>query len=225
MTYNDHCGQNTDLETTVSRFIQRKFDVQDPELTARHRHGQAGHRAPVDLQSTNIFFIGPRGCGKSTLARAVAEHAGMMIVDTDDLIQDMQGQSIARIVEDQGWEAFREMEHEALLRVCQGTGQSVGTGGGVVLREENRQLLRSHGHVFYLLADAGILRQRLEAQKDASWRPPLSDLDADQEAGKILAQREPLYFQTLHYLLPADRPVQELVQDVLERLGHVQERA
>ncbi|MDZ7762141.1 MAG: shikimate kinase AroL [Desulfovermiculus sp.] len=205
----------------MNRFIQRRFEVEEPEISTTHKRGSGLERKHFDPQSTNIFFIGPRASGKTTLAKAVGEGLGLVCVDTDEMIQEDSGQSVAEIVQEHGWARFRELEHQVLAKVCAGTGQVVATGGGVVLTEENRELLRSSGLVFYLLAEAGVLQERLGKQNDADWRPPLSELDADQEMVSTLAEREPLYFQTLHYLLAAHRPVDELVQDVLERLGYI----
>ena len=205
----------------MKRFIQRRFEVQEPEITATHRHGAGLEQEPRDIQATNIFFIGPRASGKTTLARAVGQELGLVVVDTDEMIQESAGWSIAEIVQDRGWAGFRELEHKVLVKLCSGIGQAVATGGGVVLKAENRELMRSSGLVFYLLAEAGVLLDRLGKQSSADWRPPLSELDADQEIVQTLAEREPLYFQTLHYLIPANKPVDELVQDVLERLGHI----
>lgn len=203
------------------QFIQRKFVVEEPDASKTHVQGKRGDRLPLDLQSINVFFVGPRGCGKSTLARAVADHFGLVFADTDDLVQQKSQKSIAQIVQEQGWETFRNLEHQVLASVCAYSGQSVATGGGIVLREENKELLQSAGYVFYLLADAKTLQERLADQDDECWRPSLSDLDTDQEIVATLTEREPLYFQVLHYVLPADKPVQELVQDVGERLGGI----
>ena len=207
----------------MKKFIQRRFEVEEPEITTTHKHRSSLDQKPVDPSSINIFFIGPRASGKTTLAQAVGKRLGLICIDTDEIIQEDSGQSIDQIVQAYGWDRFRELEHEVLARVCSGTGQAVATGGGVVLKEENRKLMRSSGWVFYLMADAGVLQERLGQQKDVEWRPPLSELDADQEIVATLAEREPLYFQALHYLLAANRPVDELVHDVLERLGHIRE--
>ena len=205
----------------MKKFIQRKFEVEEPEITTTHQHGNGLNRKPIDLQSTNIFFIGPRASGKRTLAWAVGHKLELVFVDTDEIIQEDSGQSIVQIVQAHGWDRFRELEHEVLTRVCSGTGQAVATGGGVVLKKENRELMRSSGWVFYLMAESGVLQERLGQQKGVEWRPPLSELDADQEIVATLSEREPLYFQALHFLLAANRPVDELVHDVLERLGHI----
>ena len=205
----------------MKKFIQRRFEVEEPEITATHKHGSRLERKPVGPSSTNIFFIGPRASGKTTLAQAVGKRMGLICVDTDEMIQEDSGQSIVQIVQAHGWDRFRELEHEVLTRVCSGTGQAVATGGGVVLKKENRELMRSSGWVFYLMAESGVLQERLGQQKGVEWRPPLSELDADQEIVATLSEREPLYFQALHFLLAANRPVDELVQDVLERLGHI----
>ena len=200
-------------------FIKKKVHVQDPDASTTHKKGSGLERKPINVKETNLFFIGPRGSGKSTVAEAVAARQDLPFVDTDSLIQEEAGLSIAQIVQEQGWPAFRKLEAQALKEVCAGSGQVVATGGGIVLDADNRTLLREHGQVFYLMADAPLLHQRLAAQDDASLRPPLTDLEPAQELAETLAEREPLYFQTLHYILPANRQLDELVQDVLERLG------
>ncbi|MFO7801339.1 MAG: shikimate kinase AroL [Desulfovermiculus sp.] len=203
----------------MQRFIQHKVDVEDPGARGKHKHGASLQHAPVDLSATNVFFIGPRASGKTTLARAVALELGLVCVDTDELVQKTSGKSIASVVQDHGWEAFRDLEHKVLEQVCAQAGQAVATGGGIILREDNREIMRSTGWVFYLLAQPDVLQARLAEQNDEAWRPSLSGMSPDTEAGQIMAEREPLYLQTLHYILPADREVAELVQDVQERLG------
>jgi len=205
----------------MQRFIQHKVDVEDPGAMGKHKHGASLHHAAADLSTTNVFFIGPRASGKTTLARAVAQGLGLVCVDTDELVAESSGKSIANVVQAHGWQAFRDLEHKALEQVCAQTGQVVATGGGIVLREDNREIMRSTGWVFYLLAQPDLLQTRLARQEDEAWRPSLSGMSPNKEVGEIMAEREPLYLQTLHYILPADREVAELVQDVQERLGAI----
>lgn len=206
-------------ERNMGRFIKEKVEVNNPGETKVRRHGESLEEPSFSLEQGNIVFLGLRGSGKTTVAREVASRLGVETVDTDAIVQERAGQSIAAIVEQSGWQAFRDLEEEVLREICSTTGRIVATGGGAVLRQSNRQILRSCGAVFYLLADIPLLVQRLQQEEDRGERPALSQSPLEEELVQTLREREPLYYECLDYLLPAQNTPQELTDSVLQTLG------
>ncbi|MEF8823934.1 MAG: shikimate kinase [Desulfohalobiaceae bacterium] len=203
----------------MSRFIKEKVHVQNPDEQKVRRHGESLEEPTFSLQRGNIVFLGLRGSGKSTVAREVASRLGAEMVDTDKVIQERAGKSIAEIVNKSGWQAFRDLEEEVLKETCDTAGHIVATGGGVVLGEANRQRLRSCGAVFYLMVGIPLLVQRLhQDEEDDDERPALSQESLEEELVQTLRQREPLYYECLDYLLFGERTPRELADKVLETL-------
>ena len=202
-----------------SRFIKQKVEVRDPDAQTVRRHGEAMNEPAFSLREGSIFFLGPRGSGKSTLAREVASRLQAPAVDTDSRVEERAGRSISQIVSCQGWEAFRDLEQQVLRRICSEPGHVVATGGGIVLRRENRELLRKSGPVFYLLADVSLLLQRLQDEKEHQSRPSLTNESLEQELVQTLRERDPLYQECLDYILPAERTPPELADNVVSTLG------
>lgn len=149
-----------------------------------------------------IFMIGARAAGKTTLGKALARALGYRFVDTDLYMQDTLGVTVAEIVAHEGWKGFRLREGTA-LRMATAPSTVVATGGGMVLREENRRFMRESGVVLYLHAPAEILGARLEAAPCADQRPTLTGLPIAEEMADVLAEREPLYRETATYVLDA----------------------
>lgn len=193
--------------------IQRRVEVEDSERSAVYRTGQTGPARP-----RNIFLVGPRGSGKTTVGRLAAEPLGLAFVDTDALIAERAGSSIAAYVEAKGWDAFRDLEHAVLADVCTHENQVVATGGGIILREDNRVLLKNSGWTFYLMADVSTLLGRLEADPNAAQRPALTDSPLREEISRVLAEREPLYFSVADAVLQAALPAEDLACEVGDRL-------
>ena len=202
----------------MSRFIKEKVQVHNPNVQKVRRHGESLEEPTFSLQRGNIVFLGLRGSGKSTVAREVASRLEAEMVDTDKVVQERAGESIAEIVNKSGWQAFRDLEEEVLGETCGTVGRIVATGGGVVLREANRQRLRSCGAVFYLMVGIPLIVQRLQHEEDDEERPALSRESLEEELIQTLRQREPLYYECLDYLLPGEKTPQELADKVLETL-------
>lgn len=142
----------------------------------------------------NVVLIGYRGCGKTSVGRALAVRLGRPFVDTDESISDDAGCSIREIFTREGEPAFREREHDAIERVGGRSGHVISVGGGAVLREDNRALLRAAGRCVWLMADAETLIARLRSDpQTACTRPSLTADDLAGEVRTLLAQRLPYY--------------------------------
>ena len=167
-----------------------------------------------------IFLVGPRACGKTTAALALAERLACPCLDTDALIIKALGESIADFVARMGWAAFRERETQALRRSVEATADGAGfavvaTGGGMVLKEENRALMRASGLVFFLECPAKELVRRLEASPLAAQRPSLTGKSAIAEAWEVAKARLPLYRAASTHVLDSSRPIPELLEAML----------
>ncbi len=149
----------------------------------------------------NIFLIGPRACGKTSVGRALAKRLGMAFVDTDHELVRTVGMEIARYVEENGWEGFRDREAETLARIAGEGVRVVGCGGGIVLREENRAVL-STGIVCYLKTAPEVLADRLMQDPNEAQRPSLTGKSVVDEVREILAERASLYEACADVVLP-----------------------
>jgi shikimate kinase len=142
----------------------------------------------------NIALIGYRGTGKSEVARQLAVRLGWDWVDADVEVELKAGKSIAAIFADDGEPAFRDLEATVLAKLVQRDCAVLALGGGVVLRLENRSLVKRVTKVFWLTADPTTIAQRLAADAaTASRRPNLSATGGLEEIRRLLAERTPLY--------------------------------
>ena len=140
-----------------------------------------------------IALIGPRGSGKTTLARLLAEALGWQWIDADDVLEARAGRCVRDVFAAEDETGFREREAALLRELCQLRRHVVATGGGVILREENRKLLCASAYVVWLTADAETLWHRLETDPvSARLRPPLAG-GGRAEVEELLRTREPLY--------------------------------
>ncbi len=152
--------------------------------------------------SSNIFLIGPMGAGKSTVGRRIARALGLRFVDLDAVIENEVGSSIPLIFELQGEAAFRARESETLRRVCEENGIVLATGGGSVLAEDNREVLRRRGFVVYLEAPVDLQLERLARDHT---RPLLRTPDRAQKLRELAAARNPIYRELADLQVSADR--------------------
>jgi shikimate kinase len=143
----------------------------------------------------SVFLIGMMGAGKTTVGRLLARELNYEFVDCDREVEARSGVSIATIFEVEGEEGFRRREAAMLDELTQRTGIVLATGGGAVLREENRAHLRARGLVIYLQASADEIVRRTAADKT---RPLLQTDDPRARIAHLLAVRAPLYAQTAH---------------------------
>ncbi len=167
------------------------------------------------MLKNRVTLIGYRACGKSTVARLVADRLGWPEVDADRSLEKRQRTSIAKLVARAGLEVFREREAAELVRLLAGEGPLVlATGGGAVLRPENRALLRERGGcIVYLHAEAAVLQARLA--RDPGNRPSLTGATITDEVPRLLAEREPLYREIAHAVVAATQPVDAVAAQIV----------
>jgi shikimate kinase len=191
-----------------------------------HGNDRAGHapdgpaRSVAPTGPTLVFLIGPRGSGKTTVARLLAAKLGWGWLDADDLVERRHGKSIRELFAAEGEVGFRNKEAAILAEICELQHQVVATGGGVVLRPENRQLLQRSGWCVWLTADAATLWQRMQADPATPERRPQLASGGLAEIAEVLAARAELYRGCAHAIVPTgDRPPERVVNDVLERIA------
>jgi len=139
----------------------------------------------------NIFLVGPMGSGKTTVGRRLAGELNCDFFDSDHEIINKTGVSIEHIFDIEGETGFRDRESQMLAELCQKSGAVIATGGGVVLKPENRDLLKKSGIVVYLASSIEQLLKRTSKSKN---RPILEkSLDREKTTRDILSLREAHY--------------------------------
>ena len=162
-------------------------------------------------------LVGMPGSGKSTVGRQLAHRLGVAFVDLDHRLEQVIGTTIRTYFETEGEARFRDLEARVLTEVAQQPGGLVlSTGGGAVLRPENRDVLRHMGTVLYLRASPEEIYKRVKHDKT---RPLLQGGNPLEKLRELYAQRDRLYRETAHFVIETGRPtVSTLVNMVMMQL-------
>jgi shikimate kinase len=169
----------------------------------------------VDRDRT-IALVSMPGGGKSTVGRQLARRLSWRFLDSDTVIEQRIGCSIRAFFEREGEARFREIETEVISALAGAPRTVLATGGGVVVREANRQALHAHAHVVYLRSTPEELFRRL---RHDTQRPLLQVRDPQARLRELFAERDPLYRQTAHFVIETGRPsVPTLVNMILMQL-------
>lgn len=149
--------------------------------------------APRPPSPAPLFLVGYRGTGKTTVARLLAERLGWEWADADAVLEARRGRSIRQIFAEEGEAAFRDKEAVVLQELCGRRACVVATGGGVVLRAENRARLRAAGLVVWLTTDAPTIWARLRQDATTAERRPPLTVGGLGEVEELLRARLSLY--------------------------------
>ena len=162
------------------------------------------------------------GAGKSTIGRLLAKELHLPFKDSDKEIEVRTGANIPWIFDKEGEPGFRDRETAMIVELCHENGIVLATGGGAVMRPENRQALRNGGRVVYL--HASIEQQVARTSRDRN-RPLLRNANPEKILRDLLAVRDPLYREIADLVVETDeRPPRMVVLDILERLQQLPPR-
>lgn len=168
------------------------------------------------MTARSIFLIGPMGAGKSSVGRALARRIGFRFYDSDREIVERCGVDIPTIFEYEGEAGFRDRESRMLDELTALTGAVVATGGGAVLRESNRAMLSSRGHVVLLSVDLDEQLRRVAFDPN---RPLLQTDDPAARLRAMMAERAPIYSAVADVEIRTDaRRMHHVVARILRHL-------
>ncbi len=166
--------------------------------------------------TNNIFLVGLMGSGKTTIGRSLAKKLNLRFLDADQQIETRTGASIPLIFEIEGEASFRQREADVIRDLTAQQGIVLATGGGAVLNETSRQLLRERGTVIYLRASVASILQRTSHDKN---RPLLQTADPRAKIETLSRERAPLYQEVAHIIIETGRlNVHSVVQNILTQL-------
>ena len=152
-------------------------------------------------RTANVFLIGPMGSGKTAVGKHLARLMRAPFRDSDAEIESRTGVDISYIFSREGEDGFRVREREVLVDITRETPIVLATGGGAILLEENRNVLRERGFVVYLRTS---LEQQVERVRQGRNRPLLHDVDPLTKLTELMQVREPLYESLADFSVATD---------------------
>ena len=172
------------------------------------------------MSEAHIFLIGPMGAGKSTIGRQLADFLCRPFIDVDNEIETMTGADIQWIFDMEGEEGFRNRESKVLKGLIETSRSSIiATGGGIVLRRQNRSMLQEGGQVVYLSATKGQLYERTRNDKN---RPLLQVDDRRAVIDQLVEHRDPLYREIADLIFPSgSMPPSKIAKKLAEALSEL----
>ncbi len=165
----------------------------------------------------NVVLIGYRGTGKSSVARLLGTQLRRPVISLDAEIVRRAGLGVPEIVAERGWDGFRDLEEEVCRDAAAGQHTIIDCGGGVVERENNFEVLRGAGVVFWLSASPQTIVHRIEGDDQ---RPSLTGSKSfTDEVVEVLERRSPLYRRMAHHEVSTDdRGIEQVVSEILGRI-------
>ena len=164
----------------------------------------------------NVVLIGYRGTGKSTVGKIVAVQLGLGLVSTDAEIVKAAGRTIPQIVEQHGWEYFRDLETKMCQNLAGRDGLVIDTGGGAILRPQNVESLKQTGKLFWLTASVETIAKRIGSDTQ---RPSLTGTKSFiDEIQDVLRERTPKYQAAADEIIETEgKSVAQVAEEILAK--------
>ena len=170
----------------------------------------------MDYIAGNLIFIGLMGAGKTTIGKCLAQRLGWEFYDSDQEVVKRTGVPISTIFELEGETSFREREHAVICDLSAMKQCVIATGGGAILRPENRQLLKQSGSVVYLSTSVDCILSRTEQDKS---RPLLQVANPRAQLEKLYQERDPLYREIADHIIETNtQPIAVVVSQLIHQL-------
>ncbi len=167
-------------------------------------------------QDQRIFLIGPMGAGKSSIGRKLAAALGLRFLDSDSEIESRTGVDIPLIFDIEGEEGFRRRERQAIEELSANDALVLATGGGAILSDKTRRMLRDRGLVVYL--ETSVDEQLRRTRRDRR-RPLLQTENPRDRLQALMDERGPLYRDTAHITVNTDkRAIMDVVRQIIRAL-------
>jgi len=163
----------------------------------------------------NIVIAGFMGTGKSTVAKQLARKLKMEFVDTDQVIEENQGMSIADIFARYGEDYFRQQENKLVKELSQRENMVIATGGGTLLSSDNAKMLSQKGEIICLYADPATIYNRLKRKNN---RPLLRGKNVLESINQLLKERKKVYDDIKLKIDTSDLSIKEVVERIIELL-------
>jgi shikimate kinase len=163
----------------------------------------------------NIFFVGLMGAGKTTIGKLLAKKLKKTFFDTDHEIEKKLGVKVAVIFELEGEEGFRKRETQMIDELSSKKDIILATGGGAILSEENRAILKERGKVIYLNAKPQHLAKRMAYDKD---RPLLQQGNMLDTLNQLYKDRHPLYLNVASFVVDTGQQKTQTIINKIESL-------
>lgn len=178
--------------------------------------------SPLSGINRNIYLVGMMGAGKTSIGRLLSKRSRRRFYDSDHVIEERTGVTIPTIFDLEGEQSFRDREEAVIAELARLSNIVLATGGGAVLRENNRQALCSSGIIVYLRGSVEDLWRRTRKDKN---RPLLLTDNPRQKLAEIYSVRDPIYSSVADIIIETGNPsIQSLGQDVEARLIEYAER-
>jgi shikimate kinase len=169
------------------------------------------------INTKNFFLVGPMGAGKTSVGKLLAKILNLVFFDSDQVIEEQTGVDIPWIFDREGEKGFRAREAKIIDQLTKKTGIVLATGGGVVLKTENRRHLAGRGTVFYLNVS---VEEQIRRTYKAKTRPLIVNKDPREIFQKLKLERDPLYHEIADYIIDTNHnSIKGIVDSILQKIS------